>query len=727
MGTGFLRVASVAPQYGLPTRTKEGSAEVRVFKSNQQDVIASGITNDDGESDYFELDAPDRPATLDSNQSEPAYSLWDVEVSHPGFNTVFVQGVEILDGISSTLPVELLPLLPEDAQNNVRRVTHLYLQPPTARGDNNYDGTAEEYPNITGDTVPVTQPENIVNITPHGLTIDNMVPPEPSAAGARAVRDVYIPTNITVHLGAPSNSSARNVTVPFAEYIANVASSEIYATWPTASLYANMFAITTFAINRIYTEWYRGRGYNFDITNNTAYDQYFVYGRNIYDNLQQIADEIFTMYVRRQGYRNPLFTQYCSGTTVTCSGLSQWGTVDLANRGYNATQILRYYYGNDIEIAESDDIRAIQETFPGTAMTQGQTGEHIRLMQEYLNRIRLNYPAIPAITSPNGYFGADTAAAVRAFQRIFGLTQDGVIGRATWNKISQIYVSIVKLAELNSEGERIGIGNAPPTATLRQGSSGSNVQLLQYILTYISQYYDYVPPVSQDGKFGAGTANAVREFQRNFGLTADGVVGAGTWNKLYEVWNTLHNNTDVPMPTPNQVLPEYPGTVLSVGSAGVQVGYIQKSLNSLHSTYPKIPSVTVDNNYGPATANAVRIFQTEFNIAADGVVGRTTWETLNNVLYATGDVNQNTRPPYPGRAYRMGDSGTDVIYIQKSLQTISKNWTQIPSPGEADGKFGANTNASVIAFQRYFGLTPDGIVGRDTWNMLNTALNQIVP
>jgi peptidoglycan hydrolase-like protein with peptidoglycan-binding domain len=697
MATGYLRVSAAYPEGNLPIP----EASVRVYNTDHESIYQT-ITDREGQTDYMPLPAPEIAETFDSSQMASAYSLYDVEVSLGGFNTSYVHGVEILPDTNSTLPVELLPLLREDRENNTQTIYHRHLHP------------AEDE-----DTVNAGEPENDIIITPHGLTINNYTPLPP--IDTRGVRDVYIPTNITVHLGTPNNNSAKNVIVPFANYIANVASSEIYATWPSEALYANMYAITTFAINRIYTEWYRGRGYNFDITNNTAYDQYFVYGRNIYDNLQQIADEIFDMYVRKQGYKNPLFTQYCNGTTATCAGLSQWGTVGLANQGMSATQILRYYYGNDVEIAQSDDVRAIQETYPGTAMSQGQSGEHIKLMQEYLNRIRLNYPAINLIGSTNGNFGADTVSAVKTFQKVFGLTQDGVIGRATWNKISQIYVGVVKLAELKSEGERIGIGAAPPAVTIRQGSSNENVRLLQYILNYIAEFYDTVPSVTEDGKFGSGTANAVKEFQRNFGLTADGIVGPATWRKLYDTYNALNANIDVPLPNPDQFTQPYPGVVLTNGSRGNSVGYVQKALNSIHALYSKIPNLTADNVYGPSTANAVKAFQTEFGISPDGAVGRITWEKINSVLQAIGSsANNGGKVPYPGYALKIGSRGDSVAYLQQTLQRLASQYSQILNPGSADGIFGASTETSVKAFQRYFGLTPDGIVGQQTWNMLNT-------
>ncbi|MDR0383998.1 MAG: peptidoglycan-binding protein [Christensenellaceae bacterium] len=689
MAFGKLRVEVFSAE-NLPI----ADAKVNIYGNGT--LLFQTQTDASGQTDYMDLTSPDVDRTLDPAQTSPAYSNYDVEVDAPGFNISYIHDVEIVSDVSSTLPVRLIPTLSPDIETHTRRVIHNHLQ-------------------MDENTVEDTDLQSDIVITPHGLTPDNTVTQRGSTIdnGAAAspevygVHDVYIPTNITVHLGTPSNSNARNVTVPFVDYIANVASSEIYPTWPTQALYANMFAITTYAINRIYTEWYRNRGYNFDITNNTAYDQYFVYGRNIYDNLREIANEIFDMYVRRIGFKNPLFTQYCSGTSVTCPGLSQWGTVDLAKSGMNALQILKYYYGNDIEITETDNVRAITESYPGTSMQQGNSSEHIKLMQNYLNRIRLNYPAIPNIENPNGYFGADTAAAVRKFQQVFSLSQDGVIGRGTWNKISQVYVGIVKLAELKSEGERTGIGSTPPQVTLSTGSTGSNVQLLQYILNYIGEYYDFVPNVVEDGVFGRGTANAVMEFQKNFGMPADGVVGRDTWNRLYDVYNKINANNYVPLPTTDNELLNYPNQVFKVGSSGSNVQYIQNAINAINQTYPKIPAVSIDGQYGPNTAASIKAFQEQFGLTPDGIVGNATWNNINSVLTATGDaLPAEPKKPYPGTPLRFGSRGENVRYLQQRLGI------------NADGIFGTQTANAVTNFQRRNGLTPDGIVGPATWALL---------
>ena len=356
-----------------------------------------------------------------------------------------------------------------------------------------------------------------------------------------------IPNPITVHLGAPS-SSAANVQVPFLDYVKNVASSEIYPTWPEAALKANIYAIMTFALNRIYTEWYRSRGYSFDITNNTAYDQYFVQGRPIYDSISKAVDEVYGEYVRRQGQLAPYFTSFCNGTTATCQGLSQWGTVTLANQGYSPLQILRYYYPNDIEIVETNIVTNAVSSYPGTALRLGSSGLDVQTIQTYLGRIRQNYPAIPAITDPAGTFGESTRAAVTKFQSIFNLTADGIVGKATWYELSRIYTSVTRLSELDSEGTTLGIGTVPPNVVLRQGSRGQDVVTLQYLLNVASRYYSDVPAPSQDGIFGNGTRQSVIAFQRAMGLVADGIVGQRTWQALYDIYLGVGENVPTPGP-----------------------------------------------------------------------------------------------------------------------------------------------------------------------------------
>ena len=252
----------------------------------------------------------------------------------------------------------------------------------------------------------------------------------------------YIPQNITVHLGPP-NSNAENVTVNFVDYVKNVASSEIYPTWEESALRANILAIVSFALNRVYTEFYRSRGYPFDITNSTAYDQYFVNGRSYFDSVSRIADELFNDYLRRPGFVEPLAAKFCNGTTVTCEGLSQWGSQNLAQQGYNSVQIIRSYYG-DVQIVNNAPIRGYTTSYPGTPLRRGTTGPSVVTVQTELNRISQSFPAIPKIPNVDGIFGARTEAAVRKFQEVFGLTVDGVVGQATWYALVRYYVAVTR-------------------------------------------------------------------------------------------------------------------------------------------------------------------------------------------------------------------------------------------------------------------------------------------
>ena len=327
----------------------------------------------------------------------------------------------------------------------------------------------------------------------------------------------YIPETITVHLGAP-NESAPNVTLPFTEYISNVASSEIYPTWPENAIRANIYAQISFALNRVYTEYYRIRGYDFDITNSTAYDQYFVQDRDFFENIVQIVGELFNSYVARQGSVEPLFTQYCNGTTVTCEGLSQWGTVDLANRGYTPYEILQYYYGDDINIITDVPVENITASVPDRLLRLGTAGDDVRQIQIRLNRISDNYPSIPKIAIPDGVFSFDTEDAVRRFQEVFSLPADGIVGTSTWYAIQFIYNAVKRLNELDSEGIALSEVTQQYTESIGPGSTGVEVQNIQYLLSYLSAFYSEIPQVSIDGIYGSATEDAVRAFQRKFEL-----------------------------------------------------------------------------------------------------------------------------------------------------------------------------------------------------------------
>lgn len=436
----------------------------------------------------------------------------------------------------------------------------------------------------------------------------------------------FVPENIVVHLGAP-DSDAPNVTVSFPDYIKNVASSEIFPTWPASALRANILAQISFALNRVYTEWYPSRGYAFDITNNTAYDQSFVQGRDIYDNISLIVDEIFNNYVRRQGSVEPYFTQYCNGTTTTCDGLSQWGTVTLAEQGLNSVEILRSFYGDDIEIVTNAPVRNNQPSYDGVPLRLGSVGNDVLTKQIQLNRISRNYPAIPKIDTVDGIFGSATEDAVVAFQEIFGLTPDGIIGKETWYRIAYLYNSVKRLAELDSEGLALEDIRKQFSEVLQLGDTGDEVRVIQYFLAVVGTFDDRIPTPPINGVFDESTRNAVIALQQAEGLTPNGIVGEETWNVLYEAYRGIVDTLTVPE---NRIAP-YPGTPLTVGSEGEYVMFLQMYLNRIAATYPSIPTVTVDGIFGEGTEGAVIAFQREFGLSPNGYVGPVTWDRITSL------------------------------------------------------------------------------------------------
>lgn len=469
---------------------------------------------------------------------------------------------------------------------------------------------------------------------------------------------VTIPETITVHLGPPS-SDAPNVTVPFADYIKNVASSEIYPTWPEEAIRANIYAQISYALNRVFTEWYRAQGYDFDITNSTRFDQSFVPGRDIFENISTIVDDMFNSYLTRGDAIEPLFAQYCNGTTVTCpGGLSQWGTVPLAEQGMTAEEIVRYYYGDDINIVRNAPIAPnLGGSWPGVTFRLGDVSEEVRIIQNRLNRISTNYPNIPKIYPVDGIYDADTERAVRAFQKQFNLGVDGIVGRATWYRIAFIYNNVKRLSELDSEGLLLDEISRQFPETLREGSTGPGVQLLQYFLAIVGEYYDQLPrwQVDQiDGVFGPRTREAVEAYQRMMGLTVDGIVGRTTWNTLVSTYQSV-----LAVQPDQGFLGEVaglPDIFLVEGMRGEAVREAQELINIIARGYPEVPSVAVDGIFGPATRNAVSVIQSISGLPATGAIGPLTWEEMALLARDVLVSSQTSEGQYPG--YPIGEEMT---------------------------------------------------------------------
>ncbi len=437
-----------------------------------------------------------------------------------------------------------------------------------------------------------------------------------------------IPDTITVHLGAPDESAA-NVTLPFIDYIMNVASSEIYPTWPEEAIRANIYAQISYALNRIYTEYYRSRGYDFDITNSTRYDQYFVNGRDIFQNIQEIVGDIFNDYIRRRGTVEPLFAQYCNGTTVTCPGLSQWGTVTLANQGYTPYRILQNYYGDNIDIVQNAPVGGNTVSAPASPLRLDSAGGDVRLLQIRLNRISDNYPSIPKIPYPNGIFGFETEEAVKAFQSIFNLTPDGIVGNATWYAIQRIYAAVKRLNSLNSEGLQYNDIDRQFPSTLSLGDQNTGVSLLQYYLDFLSTYYDTIPPLTVDGVFGPSTRDAVYAAQATLGLPTDGIVGEETWRGIVDAYYGIVRRIPVSYTEGNTI--PFGGTVLREGSESESVRVLQAYLDYISDYFPEIPGVSPTGYFGPQTRAAVKAFQETVGLPISGFVNAVTWGAITDL------------------------------------------------------------------------------------------------
>jgi len=406
--TGALKISVISAMGQFPVA---GATVVISYTGDPDSPIQTLTTDDSGQTPVIELPAPPTELSLSPDNEQQPYSEYNISVTAPDYESVLISGSEILAGQLSLQPIRLNPVAGiTDADRIIVIPAHTLFG-----------------------TFPPKIPEP--EITPMAET------------GEIVLSRVVIPEYVIVHDGVPEDSTAENYWVRYKDYIKNVASCEIYSTWAESAIYANILAIMSFTLNRVYTEFYRGRGYDFTITSSTAYDQKWVYGRNIFENIDYLVDTVFANYLSRPGIRQPILTSYCDGNRVTCNGLSQWGSQYLAEQGYSAIEIIRYYYGDDMYINTAEQISGVPSSFPGYALNIGASGDKVRQLQTQLNRIARNYPALPTVTA-DGIYGPATAEAVRVFQGIFNLPQTGVTDYATWYEISDIYVGVSRIAEL---------------------------------------------------------------------------------------------------------------------------------------------------------------------------------------------------------------------------------------------------------------------------------------
>ena len=405
---GKLRVNAYAESVGMPI----DNAKVTITDRDSLKTIDEFRTDSSGNTPTVELSAPPVEYSLEYSNQKP-YSEYNVFIDADGFDETVFYGVQIFSTSTAI----------QNANMNYRTE----IAPPV-------QSFLIEEPVLWGAYPP--------------KIIESEVKPLPESYGYVVLPNVVVPEYIIVHLGTPSNANAQNVWVTYKDYIKNVASSEIYSTWPAETIRANVIAIISFTLNRVYTEWYRGKGYDYTVTNTTAFDQAFNFGRNIFDEISVIVDDIFSTYLTKPDIRQPLLTQYCDGKRYMCEkGMYQWGSKDLGDKGYSAFDILKNYYGYDTYLEIAKKVEGIPRSYGGTVLTDGSSGNDVKTIQEQLNAISINFPKIPKLPV-TGFYGEQTHNAVKIFQEIFGLPQTGSVDFGTWYQISDIFVSVKKLAEL---------------------------------------------------------------------------------------------------------------------------------------------------------------------------------------------------------------------------------------------------------------------------------------
>lgn len=437
-----------------------------------------------------------------------------------------------------------------------------------------------------------------------------------------AIRVPIIPEEIIVHLGEP-DAAARNITVPFAEYIKNVASGEIYPNWPIDAIKANVLAQISFALNRVYNEWYPSKGYDFDITNSPRYDQSFVENRQFFETISQVVDELFNDYLVKDDQVQPLFAMYCDGRITTCDGLSQWGTVSLANQGKSPLEILRNYYGN-VSIIFNAPVEENIRTYPGFPVEVGTAGDFVRMLNMQLNRIGQNYPAIPVVLNDSPYFTIETENAVKKFQEIFNLKVTGIVDKSTWYRIKYIYNAVKKISDLYSEGISIDEATLLFNRVLKLGDEGQYIRTLNYLVNVISYFDPSIPYLNLSGsKFTKDTETVVKAIQNKYNLTVNGIVNAETWKVIREVYRQTIRNVPSEYYT---VLNEfYPGRFLSRGMTGDDIINLQRFLYVICKNNKSIPGVVVNGIFDNLTEQSVKAIQRKYNLEETGIVSPTVW------------------------------------------------------------------------------------------------------
>ena len=422
------------------------------------------------------------------------------------------------------------------------------------------------------------------------------------------------------------SEAANDTTISFVDYINNVASSELYPTWPTDALKANILSIISFTMNRIYNEWYRSKGYNFDITSSPVYDQKYTPNREIYENIGNIVKDVFNDYIVKDGQVQPYYAQYCDGRKTTCNGLSQWGTVSLANQGKDPLQIIRYYYGNDTTIKYNAPVGETTTSYPGYEIGLGQAGNPVSAIQRDLNRIRKNYPAIPLIETNLGIYNQETEDAVKKFQEIFALPVTGIVDKATWYKIKYIYTSVKKLSDLYTEGLTTDEATFQYRDVLEYGDTGIEVEFMHYYLDSIAFLDNDIPRLKTNSVYNDSTRTMVMAFQKKYGLPVTGKFTYQDFNVLKSVYDNMLKSFDKEYK--DFVDDLYPGYFLSRGMSGEDIRKLQLLLLKICQYDKSIPGVKVNGEFDELTERSIKKIQDDYNLGITGIVGPFSWRKI---------------------------------------------------------------------------------------------------
>ncbi|MEG2117576.1 MAG: peptidoglycan-binding protein [Clostridia bacterium] len=558
------------PAYGAKVDVADGSG-----------LISSMLSDINGEA-KINLPTVDYRYSQIPNPPVKPYLTYDVRVTLSGYITVLFKGVQIFSGII-TIQEHVLVRTEDDPK------TKIYI---ISIPEHNLLTKKQSVPSLDNPQVAT-------------LAVDNVV---------------KIPQNIIVHLGAPKAES-ENIVVPFLYYLKNVAASEIFPTWPNASLRSNIIAEITFALNRICNEWYKSQGYDFDITSTKEYDQSFNKDIALFDTISDIVDEIFTNYVACDESSKPIFSDHCDGYINQCAGLSQWGTVNLANEQYAPLAILRYYYGSDLKIKEAEIEKNSNDSFEGV-LKSGSESADVAVLESRLNRIAVDYPKINFIPCAEGKYTQSIKAATTQFQKVFGLTPTGETDEKTWYRILFIYNTLKALPLLKNSVERIS-NDGYPDYILNVGDRGPDVLRIEYYLAQISETSKEIPLPAVDGVYDVETRNSVAAFQRFYGIDPTGTIDETTWNLIVKAYYAIPESDDC--------CPEaYPGNAIKFGNRGRLVKCVQIALNEMGKRITSIPLLAVDGLFGNKTLSAVKAFQRYFDLRVDGMVGPITWAKLND-------------------------------------------------------------------------------------------------